>query len=71
MNWILSLLLFSSPMYAAEVLKKEKVESGVYVYKIKFEEHTYILFWNKWNSAGNGWFHDPECKQCYQNIGIK
>ena len=33
-----------------------------YLYKIEYEDHTYIYLRNTWNSAGDKFLHDPSCK---------
>lgn len=60
----LLLFLSISSLFANQVLIQERVTLGIDVFKIEFENHTYIYFRNTWNSAGSAWFHDPECEKC-------
>lgn len=68
MKYLLILALCLSPLYASDVLKKEKVTPWIEAMKLKFEGHTYIHFSNNWDVAGSGWFHDPDCEKCRNKI---
>jgi len=40
----------------------KKIAPCRYLYKIEFEDHSYIFLRNTWNSAGDNILHDPDCK---------
>lgn len=40
----------------------KEITSFRYLYKVEFENHTYIFLRNTMNSAGDKLLHDPSCK---------
>ena len=71
MKYFILIMLFFSSLNGADILKKEKVGASITAYKIEFDSHTYILFMDAWEHAGDGWFHDPDCTKCNQKMKEK
>lgn len=51
-----------------EIISEDRVTSVLKIYKINYEGHSYILFSNMWDHAGDQYFHDPECQKCKEKI---
>jgi hypothetical protein len=49
---------------------ESKICEGRYLYKIIYENHSYIYLRNTWSSSGDRLIHDPGCK-CKLNKEIK
>lgn len=45
------------------ILKDEQVDY-YRMQKIRFENHTYIFFSNRWDKVGHTFFHDIDCEFC-------
>ena len=43
-----------------------QIDSGRYLKKLDFQNHSYIHLKNTWNSAGDQFLHDPDC-ECHIN----
>jgi hypothetical protein len=70
MKYLLVFCLLFSPIFADQVLVKEKLVSGFTAYKLLFDGHTYIYFTRHINNSGNAYFHDPECERCQNKLLI-
>ncbi len=52
----------SREYYKNSNIKLENPGRWFDVEKINFDNHSYIIFKNKWNSSGDAILHDPDCE---------
>lgn len=58
---IIFFILLCAYAFSYDIIKRENGKDN-FIEKIKFDGHTYIHYHNCWNSAGDGFVHDPGCE---------
>lgn len=64
MKYLILIIIFASSVFSAEIVSREKVMPGIEIMKILYEGHSYLYFYNHWNTVASAWEHDPECLKC-------
>lgn len=59
---ILSVIGCTSQEKEYDKVNFKEVAPSRYLYKVEYDDHTYIYLRNTCNSAGDKFLHDPSCK---------
>ena len=64
MKSVFILMIFlASSLCSAQVIKEERAELYAFT-KVKFENHTYIIFSHRHHKEGSSVWHDIDCASC-------